>query len=222
MKREMVSELTPEESNCSLNRDVFKEQFVYPKNAALKESYIALLGMMKIQKKIRFYVHDSVCSILEQNGWISDYNPGSPTSKPDKNYKKALRFLKVLENPYFIFAGPGRIELCVYDASTKRRITNFDRFFQMCAEDPYMSEYTSCDEEVIFEPWDDAISCATLSDNELASIATEVQMLDAAVPLKTDTIKSTFKTDFDKQTFDKQKYFEQLSDELTHSECIEV
>ncbi|TGC07410.1 hypothetical protein [Methanolobus halotolerans] len=201
-------------SNLPLNAEASKEKFVYPANAAIKDAYIGLLGMMKLQKKIRFYIHECVLSILEQNGWVTDYNPGDPKFKPDKNYKKGLRYLKVLETPYFKFIGPGRIELCVYDAATKRRITNFDQFFKLCADDPHMSEYTSCDEEVIFEEWNDVICCSDVHEDEIAA---EICMMDSAVPLKEDVLKSTFELNFDKQ-----EYFDQFSAELTSSDDIGV
>lgn len=205
------------ESNSDLNGGILKEQFVYPKNESLKESYIALLGMVKLQKKIRFYVHECVHAIVEQKGWISDYNPGDPKSKPDRNYKKALQHLKVMENPYFRFVGPGRIELRFFDATTKRQITSFDRFFRLCAADTHMSEYTGCDEEVIFEEWNDVLSCNDHSVEDSRDIAAHISRADSAVQLKTNIIKSTFETDFDRQ-----EYFDRLSDELDHSEDIEV
>lgn len=205
------------QSNLPLNKADLKEQFVYPKNEKLKESYIALLGMMKLQKKIRFYVHDCVFAICDLRGWISDYNPGSPKSKPDANYKKGLRFFKNLETPYYIFVGPGRVELCVYSSETKRRITSFDQFFKMCDEDKHMSEYSSCGEEVIFEPWNDVVSCNELTEGEAVSIDAEIQKMNSAVHLEKDTIESSFETDFDKQ-----KYFDQLSNKVISSEDIEV
>jgi hypothetical protein len=202
------------ESNLPLKAGSSKERFVYPANTAIKEAYISLLGMMKLQKKIRFYVHECVFCILEQNGWVTDYNPGDFKVKPDKNYKKGLRYLKVLETPYFKFIGPGRIQLRVFDAATKRQVTNFDQFFKMCAEDIHMSEYTSCDEEVIFEEWNDVICCADIPEDEIAA---EISTMNSAIPLKADTLKSTFET-----TFDKQKYYGQLSDEQTSSDDIGV
>jgi len=201
-------------SNLPLKGETSKEKFVYPSNPALKESYIALLGLMKLQKKIQFYVHDCVFAIVEQQGWITEYNPGDPDGKQDKVWKKATKYLKVLEDPYFRFIGPGRIELRVFDAATKRQVTNFDQFFHLCAEDPHMSEYTSCNEEVVFQEWNDVVSCTDVPESEIAA---EVDRMNSAIPLKVDTIMSTFEA-----TYDKQEYFDRLSDEHTSSDDIGV
>jgi hypothetical protein len=204
------------ESNLPLKTEALKERFVYPGNPALKEAYISLLGMMKLQKKIRFYVHECVFSILEQKGWITEYNPGDTDSKQDKNWKKAKNYLKVLEDPYFRFVGPGIIELRAFDAATKRQVTNFDQFFRLCAEDLHMAEYISCEEEVIFQEWDDVVSCTPVPEEDIAA---DIHRMDSAIPLTvgTDTVKSTFES-----TFDRQKYLQQLSDERTSSDDIGV
>ncbi|WP_094226940.1 hypothetical protein [Methanolobus psychrotolerans] len=205
------------ESNLPLNAGTLKEQFVYPKNTALKDSYVTLLGMMKLQKKIRFYVHECVFAILEQKGWITEHNPGDPDSKQDKNWKKAKNYLKVLENPYFRFVGPGVIELRAFDAATKRQVTNFDQFFKMCAEDIHMSEYTSCDEEVIFEPWDDVLACKELSKEDALLIIHDVEMMNLAMPLKKDILESKFESDYARQ-----EYIEKIVENDSSSEGVEV
>ncbi len=204
------------EPNLPLKAEALKERFVYPGNPALKEAYISLLGMMKLQKKIRFYVHECVFSILEQKGWITEYNPGDPDSKQDKNWKKAKNYLKVLEDPYFRFVGPGRIELRAFDVATRHQVTNFDQLFKMCAEDIHMAEYTSCEVDVVLQEWDDVVSCAPVPEEDISA---EISKMDSAVPLtiSTDMVKSTFET-----TFDKQEYGGQLSNEQTSSDDIGV
>lgn len=179
-------------SNSSLKEDTLREQFVYPKNRALKEAYIALLGQMKLHRKIRFTVYECASAIVEHNGWVLDYNPGG-VRKPGPNYLKAIQYMKVLENPFFRFHGVISIELCVYDAVTKRRVTDFDTFFKMCAEDVYMSAYSSCDVDVIFEEWSDRTSLEDHSQID-SDLAEQIHRMDSAVQLKEDILESSFES----------------------------
>lgn len=177
------------------------EMFVYPKNESLREAYIALLGMMKLQKKIHFSVHECVSAIVERFGWITLYNPGDLGSKPDRVWKKATQYLKILEDPFFHFIGPGRIQLHVFDEKTKIQLTNFETYLNKCAYDLYMSEYSSCTDAVIFQKWNDVISCAS-SDIDIDA---EIKEVIAAVPI----IKDTMKSNFYNQTDDYNSCFDQ-------------
>jgi len=175
-----------------------EEQFIYPRNKALKEAYIALLGMMTLEKKIRFSVYECARAIVERNGRALDYTPGDARAL-GPNYKKAVQQLRALENPFFRVAGALSIELCIYDAKTKRRITDFDTFFMLCSEDPHMSEYETCDQTVIFDDWKDPVTLNSNSDIYTA-VEREIQLMDSAVPLKEDIIESSFETVPDKQS----------------------
>lgn len=170
-----------------------REMFVYPKNEAIREAYIALLGMMKTQKRIRFYVHECVSAIIERNGWVSLYNPGDLDNKPDRAWKKATQYLRTLEDPFFHFTGAGMIELHAFEFETKERVINFETYICLCDVDIYMSEYSSCAETVIFRAWDDVLSCASPDiriDIEQSDL--DIARMYDAVPITNDTMKSNF------------------------------
>lgn len=171
-----------------------REMFVYPKNETIREAYVALLGMMKLQKRVRFFVHECVSAIIERNGWVSMYNPGDLDNKPDRAWKKATQYLRTLEEPFFHFVGPGMIELHVFEIETKQRVDNFETYMYFCDHDKYMSEYSSCAETVFFRAWNDVLVCAPSSDGVVVDhdCNVDIARMYDAVPITRDTMKSNF------------------------------
>lgn len=134
--------------------DELQEQFVYPRNKRLRDTYIALLGRVRTDKKIRLSIFEAVEAICDRKGWTIDHTPGSQKS-PGPHVKRAKQMLRQLEGKFFQFHGAAIIEVVAFNIATKRRVTSFDELFDLCDNDRYLSEFSDLDDTLIWDEWED-------------------------------------------------------------------
>lgn len=166
------------------------ERLHYPVDPKLREAYIGILGMLCLQKRIKFTAPECINAICERNGWVADTDHHGAT-KTSGQAKKAKNFLQILaEGKKYVRRTGLMFEICMYDASTRERIISFDELFATIGNDKYLSEYLEPVDELIFREWEDVVDLQTQSPS-IHQISEEVERVLSATAIIEDEIETS-------------------------------
>ena len=165
--------------------------------------YIAFLIEMYKHEKIRFSLDASINIIIKSQNKYNDSKQAKYGWQLGKNGLDAQKMLRSL-SPFVIPVAIEVFELCVYD-QTKERIVNFADFFSLCALDIHMSRQEPNHDEIVYTPWDGAVSHGSADPHLNSSIQEDIDRVNSATVVIDDNIQRNSMSSSNSNRFEKDE-----------------
>lgn len=178
-----------------------EQQFIYPRNKNIRNAYIAFLVEMYKHETIRFSFDASIDIIIKSQNKYDDSKQAKYGRALGKNGLDAQKMLRSL-SPFVIPVTIGVFELCVYN-QTKERIINFADFFSLCALDIHMSRQEPNHDELVYTPWDGAVSHGSADPHLNSSIQEDIDRVNSATVVIDDNVQQNSMSSLNSNRFEK-------------------